>query len=165
MEWVSTAKSSLEVHSTLAELLLLLLAAVSALLLRRRAVLSAAKRPPGPRAWPVIGHLHRLGQLPHQSLCKLAQIYGPLMGLRLGGVHVIVVSSPEMAKEILQTNEQAFLDRPRSTAVIHMYLGGKWVSFEAYGPRWKRMRQLCATELFSAKRLASFRYVREEEVR
>ncbi|MCO5611772.1 hypothetical protein L7F22_066031 [Adiantum nelumboides] len=161
MEWISTAQSSPLVQTSL-----LLIAAISALLLWRwsgQRGAAAAHWPPGPPAWPIIGHLHLLGHLPHQSLAKLAQTYGPLMGLRLGGVQTIVASSPQMAKEILQTHDVAMAYRPRTAAVVHMYFDGKDMGFAPYGPFWRRMRQLCATELFSAKRLASSRHVREEE--
>ncbi|KAI5077568.1 hypothetical protein GOP47_0007392 [Adiantum capillus-veneris] len=174
MEWFSAAKSSLELHSTFVEVsLLLIAAAASALLLRRWGSAgnadgrrtAASQWPPGPAAWPIIGHLHLLGHLPHQSLCKLAQTYGPLMGLRLGGVPTIVASSPQMAKEVLQIHDVVMAYRPRTAAVVHMYFDGRDMGFAPYGPFWKRMRQLCATELFNGKRLASFRHVREEEAR
>lgn len=86
------------------------------------------------------------------------------MGLRLGGVPTIVASSPQTAKEILQTHDLAFANRPRLAAAIHMYFGCSNMGYSPYGPFWKLMRQLFASELFNAKRLASFRHVREDEV-
>ncbi|MCO5597910.1 hypothetical protein L7F22_051995 [Adiantum nelumboides] len=121
--------------------------------------------PPGPRGWPLIGHLHLLGDLPHQSLCSISKIYGPLMGLRLGRVPTIVVSSPAMAKEILQTHDLAFAYRPRLAAAVHMYFNCTDMGFAPYGPYWKLLRQLFFSELFSRKRLEASRHVREEEVR
>ncbi|KAI5077603.1 hypothetical protein GOP47_0007427 [Adiantum capillus-veneris] len=125
---------------------------------------TGAQWPPGPSAWPIIGHLHLLGPLPHQSLCKLSHTYGPLMGLRLGGVPTIVASTAEMAKEILQTHDLAFANHPRSAAGLHMQLDADMVT-TPYGGTFRNMRQICSSELLNAKRLASFRHVREEEVR
>lgn len=69
------------------------------------------KLPPSPPAWPIVGHLHLLGKLPHQSLAKLALKYGEIYSLRLGSVPVIVVSTPEMAKVFLQSLDRIWASR------------------------------------------------------
>ncbi|KAI5077575.1 hypothetical protein GOP47_0007399 [Adiantum capillus-veneris] len=149
-------------------LLLIAISAISVVLLQNalsswRA--ASVKWPPGPPAWPIIGHLHLLGHLPHQSLCKLAQTYGPLLGLRLGGVPVIVAPSPQMAKEILQTHDAALAYRPRTAAAVHVCFDSSDVAYAPLGPYWKFLRQVYATELFGPKKMDAFRYVREGEAR
>ncbi|RWV78985.1 hypothetical protein GW17_00059953, partial [Ensete ventricosum] len=88
--------------------LLVVLALLSALLLAGRKARGGSatwKLPPGPAKLPVIGHLHLLGSsLLHRSLWELSKKHGPLMHLKLGRVPVVVVSSPEMAKEVLKTH-------------------------------------------------------------
>ncbi|KAH9289624.1 hypothetical protein KI387_033741, partial [Taxus chinensis] len=120
--------------------------------------------PPGPFSWPVIGNLHQLGKLPHRYVGDLAKKYGPIMYLRLGYLPVVVVSSTEMAKEFLTTHDLAFADRPNSAIGEHLVYNSKGMGFCSYGDYWKFIRKLWMTELMSAKRLMSFRSIREEEV-
>ncbi|MCO5606148.1 hypothetical protein L7F22_060335 [Adiantum nelumboides] len=146
-------------------LLLIAISAASVALLQLALVSrrTAPLWPPGPPALPVIGHLHLLGKLPHQSLCKLAQTYGPLMGLRLGSVPAIVASSSKMTKEILHTHDVALAYRPRTAAARHICFDCKDMAYATLGPHWKFLRQVYATELFSVKKMEAFRHVREEE--
>ncbi|KAI5064287.1 hypothetical protein GOP47_0020957 [Adiantum capillus-veneris] len=149
-------------------LLLIAISATSLVLLGKSLScrrVAPAEWPPGPPALPIIGHLHLLGPLPHQSLGKLAQTYGPLMGLRLGGVPVIVASSSQMAKEILQTHDAALAYRPRTAAAVHVCFDNTDVAYALLGPYWKFLGQVYATELFNPKKMESFRHVREGEAR
>ena len=66
--------------------------------------------PPGPTGLPIIGSLLTLGDRPHKSITKLAETYGPLMTVRLGFNVIVVASSAEMAREIVQKNDQTFLE-------------------------------------------------------
>ncbi|KAI3450227.1 hypothetical protein Pfo_006892 [Paulownia fortunei] len=110
----------------------------------------ASNLPPSPPRLPVIGNLHQLGKIPHRSLWKLSQKYGPVMRLQLGWVPVFVVSSPEMAKEVLKTHDLECCSRPYSHGAVNEY--------------WREIRKLCVIELFAAKRVQSFWHVREREV-
>uniref|UniRef100_A0A0C9QQU3 TSA: Wollemia nobilis Ref_Wollemi_Transcript_13717_1676 transcribed RNA sequence n=1 Tax=Wollemia nobilis TaxID=56998 RepID=A0A0C9QQU3_9CONI len=122
------------------------------------------KLPPGPRPWPVLGSLHLLGNLPHQYLANIAKKYGPLMFLRLGSIPTVVVSSPSMAKEFLKTHDLLFANRPNCAAGKYLTYDYKDVAFAHYGEYWRQMRKLCTVDLLTAKRVESFKFVREEEV-
>ncbi|KAL2543622.1 geraniol 8-hydroxylase-like [Forsythia ovata] len=94
--------------------------------------------PPGPIGLPIIGNLLTIGDRPHDSLANLAKIYGPLMTVKLGSVNIVVASSTEMAKEILQKNDQNFLGRPIPDAVTAekgYELSMAWLSG---GLQWKK---------------------------
>lgn len=69
------------------------------------------KLPPSPRAYPITGHLHLLGKLPHQSMANMAKQYGEIYSLRLGSVPAIVVTTPEMAREFLQVQDKCWASR------------------------------------------------------
>lgn len=120
--------------------------------------------PPGPRPWPLIGNLHLLGALPHQSLAILARTHGPLMSLRLGSSLTIVASSPDMAKSVLQTFDHALASRPRTAASLHTLFDCSDVAFAPYGPYWKLMRRICISDLLHVKHFDSFKPIRMEEM-
>ncbi|XP_078430023.1 cytochrome P450 71A9-like [Wolffia australiana] len=121
--------------------------------------------PPGPRPLPLVGNLHQLGELPHQSLRRLSRQHGPLMHLRLGQVSAVVVSNAAMAEEVLKNHDAVFCSRPFRTFVHRFTPTGQGIAFARYGDTWRRLRKLATLELFTAKRVRSLRHVREEEVR
>ncbi|XP_054798395.1 cytochrome P450 71D10-like isoform X2 [Prosopis cineraria] len=123
-----------------------------------------SKLPPGPPKIPILGNMHQIGAMPHQNLAKWAKKYGPLMHLKLGGLSSIVVSSPEMAKEVMKTHDIIFANRPYVLAADIITYGSKSMSFSPYGSYWRQMRKLSTFELLTPKRVESFRPIREEEV-
>nr|AAS92622.1 cytochrome P450 [Centaurium erythraea] len=127
---------------------------------------STGKLPPGPKKFPIVGNLPQLalaGTLPHRAMRDLAKTYGPLMHLRLGEVSQLVVSSPEMAKEVLKTLDPMFASRPDLILADIMLYDNAGLTFAKYGDYWRQLKKIFATELLSAKRVKSFRSLREEE--
>lgn len=120
--------------------------------------------PPGPKPWPVIGNLNLIGSLPHQSLHQLSQKYGPLMHLRFGSQPVVVGSSVELAKTFLRTMDLNFACRPKTAAGKYTTYNYSDITWSPYGPYWRQARKMCLMELFSAKRLESYEYIRTEEM-
>eukprot|EP00253_Pinus_taeda_P011326 PITA_11326 len=123
----------------------------------------AGKLPPGPPGWPILGNLLHLGTKPNESLSHLAAKYGPLMTLHLGMRTTVVVSSPAMAKEVLKTHDQLFsgrtvIESAKTTSDCSL----AWNS--TCGPRWRMLRRLCNTELFSFKRLEALQHLRRDQV-
>lgn len=124
---------------------------------------SSSKLPPGPPKLPLIGNMHQLGAMPHHGLAKLAQQYGPLMHMKLGGLSFIVVSSPEMAKEVMKTHDIIFANRPHFIAADVITYGSRGITFGPYGSYWRQMRKICTFELLTPKRVESFQSIREHE--
>ncbi|XP_062030692.1 phenylacetaldehyde oxime monooxygenase CYP71AN24-like [Rosa rugosa] len=122
------------------------------------------KTPPSPTRLPIIGNLHQVGTLPHRSLHALSKKYGPLMLLHLGQVPTLVVSSANMAKEIMKTHDSVCCSRPKSTAANILLYGCGDIAYSPYGEYWRQVRKLCVVELLSLKRVQQFEFAREEEV-
>ena len=125
---------------------------------------STVSLPPGPRPFPIIGNILKLGDKPHQSLTNLSKTYGPVMSLKLGSISTIVVSSPETAKEVLHRNDQAFSGRAVLGAVKahnHHESSVIWSPTSAY---WRKIRKICTREMFSVQRLNASQGLRKKIV-
>ncbi|KAL0395595.1 UNVERIFIED_CONTAM: cytochrome [Sesamum calycinum] len=120
--------------------------------------------PPGPRGLPILGHFHLLGKNPHQDLYHLARKHGPIMGLRLGFVPAVVVSSPAGAELVLKTHDLVFASRPRNEAAWYISYEQRNLVFLPYGPYWRNIRKLCTLKLLSNLRINQFQTMRKAEL-
>ncbi|KAH9536222.1 hypothetical protein CY35_17G097200 [Sphagnum magellanicum] len=120
------------------------------------------KRVPGPFPWPVVGNLLMLGKLPHRAFYKLSKKYGDIMELKLGSVRTIVVSSPEMAKQVLKVHDLICASRPETIASKILFEQHD-IAWAPYGDHWRHMRKLSMLELLTLKRLEDSKNVRDEE--
>ncbi|XP_057948816.1 cytochrome P450 71B10-like [Malania oleifera] len=149
-------------------LLLWLLLLLPPLLLLLNKINSLHKRhknlPPGPPKLPIIGNLHQLGALPHHSLRRLSARYGPVMLIHLCRTPTLIISSVEAAKEVLKHHDLECCSRPLLTGPGRLSYNYLDIAFVPFGDYWREVRKLCVLELFSNKRVQSFRPVREEEV-
>ncbi|KAL4558113.1 hypothetical protein LXL04_036309 [Taraxacum kok-saghyz] len=120
--------------------------------------------PPSPFGLPIIGHLHLIGPNLHQSFHKLSIKYGPVYRLFLGSKPCVVISSPETAKEVFQTYENVFLDRPHHSSADYIAYGGRGFKFAPYGSYWKFLKKIIESKLLNAKTLDSLLPVRQDEI-
>jgi ferulate-5-hydroxylase len=133
--------------------------AVVLLQLRRR---GKAPLPPGPKPLPIVGNMAMMDQLTHRGLAALADKYGGLLHLRLGRLHAFAVSTPEYAREVLQTHDGVFSNRPATIAIAYLTYDRADMAFAHYGPFWRQMRKLCVMKLFSRRRAETWVAVRDE---
>ncbi|KAJ1258882.1 hypothetical protein BS78_10G109900 [Paspalum vaginatum] len=134
-----------------------------------RGSVPAIRLPPGPWRLPVIGSLHHLlamkdPRLVHRALAVLARRWdAPVMYIRLGELHAVVVSSADAAREVIKEHDTNFATRTM-TATVKATIGDKLgLVLSPHGAMWRRLRRICTTELLSARRVRSFRSIREDE--
>lgn len=133
--------------------------------LKRRAASSRSPSLPCPRGLPLIGNLHQLGAVPHDSLAALAARHAaPLMLLRLGSVPTLVVSTADALRAAFQPNDRAMSGRPALAAATRITYGLQDIVFSPPdGAFWRAARRASLSELLSAPRVRGFRGVREGE--
>nr|AGC29946.1 CYP84A52 [Sinopodophyllum hexandrum] len=118
--------------------------------------------PPGPPGLPIIGNMLIADQLTHRGIAQLGKQYGGMVHLRLGLLHMVSVTSPEYARQVLQTQDNIFSNRPANIAIKYLTYDRADMAFAHYGPFWRQMRKLCVMKLFSRKRGESWASVRDE---
>ncbi|KAJ0610420.1 putative premnaspirodiene oxygenase [Helianthus annuus] len=120
--------------------------------------------PPQPWKLPLVGHIHHLlGAPPHHALRNIARKLGPIVRLQLGQVSAVVISSPTLAKEIMKTHDISFASRSKLLNVEILSYNYKDIAFSPYGDYWRQTRKICVLELLSARKVQSFRSIREQE--
>ncbi|OMO84577.1 Cytochrome P450 [Corchorus olitorius] len=118
--------------------------------------------PPGPKGLPIIGNMMMMDQLTHRGLAKLANKYGGIFHMKMGYLHMVAVSNPDMARQVLQVQDNIFSNRPATIAISYLTYDRADMAFAHYGPFWRQMRKLCVMKLFSRKRAESWESVRDE---
>ncbi|KAH0915198.1 hypothetical protein HID58_029644 [Brassica napus] len=122
--------------------------------------------PPGPWPLPIVGNLPFLNSdILHTQFQALTQKHGPLMKIHLGSKLAIVISSPDMAREVLKTHDITFAnhDLPE-VGKINTY-GGEDILWSPYGTHWRRLRKLCVMKMFTTPTLEASYSTRREETR
>ncbi|BBN02525.1 protein MpCYP829-like2 [Marchantia polymorpha subsp. ruderalis] len=129
----------------------------------KRVRYTGRKRPPGPPSLPLIGHFHHLlFGMPHHSLARIAEKYGPIVWLELGAVNVVLVTSSDMAREVLKTQDHIFASRPSGILVEKVFKKAQGIIWSPFNDHFRLARKIISTELFSEKRIDSFKDLRRQ---
>ncbi|KAJ8425231.1 hypothetical protein Cgig2_019120 [Carnegiea gigantea] len=116
------------------------------------------KLPPGPLPVPIFGNWLEVGDdLNHGNLAELAKKFGDIFLLRMGQRNLVVVSSPELAKEVLLTQGVEFGSRTRNV-VFDIFTGkGQDMVFTVYGEHWRKIRRIMTVPFFTNKVVQQYR--------
>lgn len=89
--------------------------------------------------------------LNHETLAEMSKKYGDVFLLKMGSRNVVVVSSPEIAKDVLFTKGVEFGSRS-GNIVWDIFSGrGQDMVFAAYGDHWRKMRRIATVPFFTNK--------------
>ncbi|KAL3530984.1 hypothetical protein ACH5RR_010306 [Cinchona calisaya] len=122
------------------------------------------KLPPGPIPVPIFGNWLQVGDdLNHRNLSDYAKKFGEMFLLRMGQRNLVVVSSPDLAKEVLHTQGVEFGSRTRNV-VFDIFTGeGQDMVFTVYGEHWRKMRRIMTVPFFTNKVVQQYRHGWEYE--
>ncbi|XP_054790648.1 flavonoid 3',5'-hydroxylase 2-like [Prosopis cineraria] len=105
-----------------------------------------------------------MGDMPHVTLTKMANKYGPIMYLKMGTRKMVVASNPAAARAFLKDAGHNFANRPSNAGATHVAYNSQDVVFAKYGPKWRLMRKLCNLHLLGGKAIENWAQVRAEEL-
>ncbi|KAF8380317.1 hypothetical protein HHK36_027799 [Tetracentron sinense] len=162
-DWSNTISTACEHKMEVLMLVIFFLSSVLYLALRRSE--KQINLPPGPYPWPILGNLLQLGRKLHIDLASMAETNGPIFSLRLGTQPVVVASSPAVAAEILKTHDYLLSAR----YVTHTFRVPKYINSSLgfafhCDERWRSLRAICKTQLFSTKMLEAQSQLRQKKV-
>ncbi|XP_039131901.1 phenylalanine N-monooxygenase-like, partial [Dioscorea cayenensis subsp. rotundata] len=120
--------------------------------------------PPGPATLPIVGSLPMmLWRKPHFRWVLRKAEGKDITCIRLGNVHVIVVNSPELAREFLKKNDAIFASRPKTMATEYSGRGFLSVVFTPWGDQWKKMRRVIVSHVVNHQQFQKMSKMRVEE--
>ncbi|KAJ6580647.1 cytochrome P450 [Mycena capillaripes] len=125
--------------------------------LRWRRNRSRLPLPPGPKQLPLVGNLF---DIPSEKQWETylewsKQLNSDIIYLNAVGTSIVVLSSMDAVKELLERRSSLYSDRP----TLHMLLLMGWdfgIGFMKYGDRWRSHRKLLH-EAFNATAIKQFR--------
>ncbi|XP_062080000.1 tryptophan N-monooxygenase CYP79A68-like [Humulus lupulus] len=128
---------------------------------------AATTLPPGPSPWPILGNIPEMlrNRPAYQWIHSLMkEMNTDIASIRLGtATHLIIVTSPEIAREFLKKHDAVFASRPHTAASSLLSRGYKTTILTPIGSQWKKMRRVLVSELFNRSKLAWLLQQRTEE--
>ncbi|KAJ0968507.1 hypothetical protein J5N97_025424 [Dioscorea zingiberensis] len=157
----TTTTTTTILYSTTALIIALCYTAINWWRLRRR----CCSLPPGPSRVPIFGNLLSLHSELHTHFATLAKTHGPIFSLKLGNRLGIVITSPEIAKEVLRDHDDVFANRiiPAAAKVVE-YITSNIVS-SPNGPTLRMLRKVCVREMLGKASLDRVYWLRRREMR
>lgn len=139
------------------------LSLLAAWLLASRFVLGKTRRfPPAVPGVPLLGNLLQLSEKkPHKTFTAWAEKYGPIYTIKTGTDTMVVISSPEIAKEATITKYSSISTRKMSKALSILTAQKTMVAMSDYGEEHRMLKKLVVTNLLGPIPQKANRHLRE----
>ncbi|KGO75739.1 Cytochrome P450, E-class, group I [Penicillium italicum] len=103
--------------------------------------------PHGPVGLPILGSFYSLTRYPELTLDFWAKKFGNLYSIWLGNQLFVIVSDPEVAKDLMVTNGNVFSSRKEMFIKSQTVFAGRGITATPYNDRWRKHRRIAATWL------------------
>ena len=122
--------------------------------------------PPGPKPWPIVGNIPEM--LSNKPVFRwihhmMKEMNTEIACIRLGNVHVIPVTCPNIACELLRKQDAAFASRPISMSTDLVSSGYLTTALVPFGEQLKKMKKIISNNLVSPLRHQWLQDKRNEE--
>ncbi|KAI0475658.1 cytochrome P450 [Xylariaceae sp. FL0804] len=118
--------------------------------------------PDGPQGLPILGSFPFLTHYPELTLDKWAKKFGDLFSLWLGEQLFMIISSPEIAKDLIVTNGNNFSSRKEMFIKSQIVFAGRGITATPYNERWAKHRRI-ATGWLNQKAVNGYTEVLDRE--
>ncbi|KAF5370951.1 hypothetical protein D9757_009883 [Collybiopsis confluens] len=105
--------------------------------------------PPGPLGLPILGSFPFLTHFPELTLDYWAKKFGPLYSLWLGNQLFVIVSDPQIVKDLMVTNGAIFSSRKEMYLKSQIIFAGRGITATPYNDKWRKHRRLSTVALSS----------------
>ncbi|ROV90952.1 hypothetical protein VPNG_10082 [Cytospora leucostoma] len=118
--------------------------------------------PDGPVGLPIVGSFPFLTHYPELILDKWAKTFGDLYSVWLGNQLFVIVSSPDVAKDLMVTNGSVFSSRKEMFIKSQTVFVGRGITATPYNDRWRKHRRIAGNWLHT-KAVDGYTYVLDRE--
>ncbi|KAL0957853.1 hypothetical protein HGRIS_000037 [Hohenbuehelia grisea] len=118
--------------------------------------------PSGPIGLPIVGSFPFLTNYPELTLDYWAKKFGPLYSLWLGNQLFVIVSDPQIVKDLMVTNGAVFSSRKEMFLKSQTIFAGRGITATPYNDTWRKHRRL-ATGWLNSKAVESYTNVLDYE--
>ncbi|GJE99702.1 cytochrome P450 [Phanerochaete sordida] len=137
--------------------------ALRARIVKRRSL----PHPPGPRGWPIVGHLKPPEEPAYKEYLQWSKQYGSdVVRLNMGGSNIIVTNTLQASSDLLEKRSQNYSNRAaRGVTMLRDLCGFDWsIAFAQPDEFWRDQRKFFQRE-YGARAIKRFRPAETQHAR